>query len=518
MTRLVGNFREWLSANKNNKLILVLCIIFVVKGIFYAAYVTPLTMFTAPDDTGHFSYIQYLASQRRLPIHGQTGFEESTLHAHHMYGRYGEVIDFEIGEESFDTSVTDEINWIVQHPPLYYIAMAVLYSIASFFTRQFSTMILILRIANLAFGVASLIVMHKILNLLKAKDIVRTCILFFFVFSAPMQYFFSTITNDSMLIFMCIFALYYLFKYMDTNRLKHFVIFVIGSALIFGTKYNGFMVMFVYIGFFIYYSLRYNGLKETAKLGLIGVPIGLAIILPDLLFNHFTSGRLLSNEGGVVRGTVTFAGTHDRTFPRFLFRTHYLDFITRHIILKLGWDLHGWIRPDLFVERTFALFSVAITAIHFIKSKNKLIASPVLLIGGIVFVYYRFILPTPEYTVAISMIIACMLMLLCFTIMRAIKSDSLDSKEREIHWLFIAALIATLLVYMYTHFGMYQRRGVIMATHGRYYYIAFFPFAYMLFHQLGELKSKLTKYIPLALLVVLTLIEYRAVSLALQQW
>jgi len=514
---LIVRFKEWLSASKNNKLILALCIIFVVKGIFYAAYITPLTMFTAPDDTGHFSYIQYLASQRRLPIYGQTGFEESTLLAHHMYGDYGEVIDFKIGEESFDTFDTEEINWIVQHPPLYYIAMAVIYSIASFFTRQFSTMILVLRMANLVFGVASLIVMHKILNLLKTKDIVRTCILFFFVFSASMQFFFSTITNDSMLIFMCIFALYYLLKYMDTNRLKHFVIFVIGSALIFGTKYNGFMVMFVYIGFFIYHSLRNNGIKETAKLGLIGVPIGLAIILPDLLFNHFTAGSVISNDGGFVSRTVSLGGTNNRTLSQFLFRTNYLDFITRHIILKLGWD-HDWIRPDLFIERIFALFSVAITAIHFIKSKNKSAACSVLLLGGIVFAYYRFILSAPEYTLAISMIIACMLMLLCFTIMRAVKRDSLDSKEREIHWLFIAALLTTLLVYMYTHFGMFQRRGILRATHGRYYYIAFFPFAYMLFHQLGELKSKFSKYIPLALLVVLALIEYRAITLALQYY
>jgi len=514
---LLTNFKKWFSASKNNKLILALCIVFVVKGIFYAAYVTPLTVQTAPDDTGHLSYIQYLASQRRLPVYRETGFEESTLHAHHMYGRYREVIDFEIGEESFDTFDTKEVNWIVQHPPLYYIAMAVIYSITSFFTRQFSTMILILRIANLAFGVASLIVIHKILNLLKAKDLVRTCVLFLFVFSAPLQYFFSTITNDNMLVFMCIFALYYLLKYMDTNRLKHFVIFVIGSALIFGTKYNGFMVMFVYIGFFIYYSLRNNGVKETAKLGLIGVPIGLAIILPDLLFNYFTSNRLLTNDGGFTSGTVTLGDTYNTTFPHFLFRTHYLDFITRHIILKLGW-VHQWVRPDLFIERAFAMLTAAITAIHFFKTKNKLAAIPVLLIAGIVFVYYRFILTTPEYTMAISMIIACMLMLLCFTIMRAIRLDS--GEEKEIHWLFITILVATLLIYMYTHFGMFQRRGgrAIIATHGRYYYIAFFPFAYMLFHQLGELKTKLAKYIPLAVLVILAAIEYRAIALAIQLW
>ena len=512
---LIVNFKEWFSASKNNKLITILCIIFVVKGIFYAAYVTPLTTFTAPDDTGHISYIQYIASQRRLPIYRLTGFEERTLEAHHRYGSYGEVIDFVIGEESFDTFATEEINWIVQHPPLYYIAMAVIYSIASFFTRQFSTMILILRIANLAFGVASLIVMHKILNLLKAKDILRTCILLFFVFSAPMQYFFSTVTNDNMLVFMCIFALYYLLKYMDTRRLKHFVIFVIGTALIFGTKYNGFMVMFVYIGFFIYYSLRYNGVKETAKFGLIGVPIGLAIILPDLLFNYFTTSGAIPNDGGFVSRTVTFTPTNHRTLTHFLFRTNYLDFITRHIILKLGWD-GTWIRPDLFIERAFAILTGAITAIHLIKSKKLLTTVPILLIGSITFVYFRFFLASIEYTTAISAIMACMLMLLCLTIMRAIRLDS--KEEKEIHWLFITALVVTLLVYMYTHFGMFQRRGNLLATHGRYYYIAFFPFAYMLFHQLGELKTKLAKYIPLVLLVILAAIEYRAIILALQYY
>lgn len=507
--QLVKKIKSKLHIN-NQSLLLIFIVIFVLKGIFYAAFVTPLTMWTSPDDTGHFSYIQYIASQRRLPVHGQTYIERGTLRAHFRYIGYGEVIDFTIDEEVFDTY--PHRNWITQHPPLYYILMAVVYSITSLFTRQFSTMILMLRLANLAFGVASLVYVHKILNELNAKDVVRKCILVFFVFSPALQFFFSTITNDSMLIFVCIFALYYLIKYINSNKMKDFIIFVVGSALIFATKYNGFMVMFTYIGFFIYHSLRYNGFKETVKLSLIGIPIGLAIILPDLLFTYFTVGRLITSDGGLIAG-IGAEPNHHFSFSHFLFRTSYLADITRHIIVWIG--ARTQITADLFIERLFAIIFLSLTAIHFYKSKSKANAGLILLVGGIVFILFRYAIVQAGFTAGVNLIISCMVMLLCFAV---IKTGELDSAKRDIHWLFIATVVVMFSVYAHTHYGMFQYHGVLRALHGRYYYIAFFPFAYLLFYQLGEIKSNMVRFVPLVLTLVLTIIEFHAISMAFAVW
>jgi len=503
---LISKSKEWFAAN-NNKLIFILCAIFIVKGIFYAAFVIPLTMFTTPDDVGHLSYIQYIASQRRLPVHGQAYLEISLIEAQDRYINYGEIIDFTIGEETFGT----RRNWIVQHPPLYYILMAGVYSFSSLFTRQFSTILLVLRLANLAFGVASLIYLHKILSELNAKDVVRKCVLVFFVFSPALQFYFSAITNDSMLIFVCIFALYYLLKYMNTNRLKHFVIFVVGSALIFGTKYNGFMVMFAYVFFFLYYSLRYNGLRETIKLSLIGVPIGLAIILPDILFNYFQAGRAITNDGGLITGAGA-QRAHQITFSHFLFGTHYFSEVTRHIMVLIGWA--SWVTPDILVERLFAIILIAMTGVHFIKCRNKVNASLTLLIGGVTFALFRYATPI-EFSIGVVAVMSCGFMLICFY---AVKATELDGREKDIQVFFIATLLITFGVYMYTHYGLFQMHGWARGLHGRYYYIAFLPFAYLLFNQLGEVRSKAVKLAPVALILVLSIVEFHTISMTLNSW
>ena len=505
----------------NNKSFLCLLItLFMLKGVFYAAYIIPLTMGTSPDDVGHFSYIQYIASQRRLPVHHQATFESSTLNAFNIYWDTGEVIDFVIGDENFDTY--PHRNWIVQHPPLYYILMSVIYGIASFFTRQFSHMILILRLANLVFGVASIVYINRILDILNTKDVVRKCVLLFFVFSAPLQFNFSTITNDGMLIFVCIFALYYLLRYVNSNRLKDFIIFVIGSALIFATKYNGFMVMFTYVGFFLYHSIRYNGFKETVKLSLIGIPIGLAIILPDLLFNYFTMGSLITSDGGLVTGIDAYYA-HHYSFAHFLFRRNYAHNITRHIILLIGWN--NMITADRFISLMFAGLFIFLVLIHCYKCRNKVYVIFVFLIGVATFsilsytakamFIFAIARDAAGFAQLTSFVIACASMLLCFAML---KTKGLDSKERDIHILFIATLVVMVLVYAYTHYGLLQYHGVLRAMNGRYYYIAFFPFVYLLFYQLGEVKSKVIQFVPPAITLFLAIVEFHTISMTLASW
>jgi len=333
------------------------------------------------------------------------------------------------------------------------------------------------------------------------------------VFSAPLQFFFSAISNDSMLIFVCIFALYYLIKYMNTNRLKHFVIFVIGSALIFATKYNGFMVMLTYVAFFLYYSLRHNEIKETIKLSLIGVPIGLCIILPDLLFNYFAIGRVFANDGGVISHIGTDI-RHDYPFYHFLFRTNYITYVTRHIIFLIGaWDVA--VSAGFFEERIFGMLFLLLSMIHFFKCKNRIHACLILLAGTVGFVFIRYIIAIAGLTTGVGIIVTCMFFILCFSVL---KSGCLEGKQREIQWLFIATLVIMVAVYVNTHYGIFRQHRVLRALHGRYYYIAFFPFAYLVFNQLGEVKSKAIRFAPAALMLVLVFVELHAITRTVGVW
>jgi len=106
-------------------------------------------------------------------------------------------------------------------------------------------------------------------------------------------------------------------------------------------------------------------------------------------------------------------------------------------------------------------------------------------------------------------------MFLLFTVF---KTRELNSKKREVHWLFISAIIITFIVYIYPHFNMFQNQGIIRATHGRYYYIVFLPFAYLLLYELGNLKSKFSTLVPMIMALALGTIEFHAIYLTIGNW
>jgi len=54
--------------------------------------------------------------------------------------------------------------------------------------------------------------------------------------------------------------------------------------------------------------------------------------------------------------------------------------------------------------------------------------------------------------------------------------------------------------------------------HGRYYYIAVFPFLYLIFNILEEFKFKYTKYLPILMTSVLMSIEVQTIVRCLERW
>lgn len=217
--------------------------IFFIKGIFYSAYVTPITLGVAPDDVGHFSYIQYIYSERRLPVLYETKLENTSLDIFSTYIQKRNVITKDIVIENENFNDKNDDNWIVQHPPLYYLIMTPIYAICKLFNNSVAVLILALRIATLFFGVATLFIISKILDILKSKYVVRYCIYTTFVFSAPLQFYFTNITNDSLLIFLCTLALYFLLKYTTTKSTKNYYFFVACCGFVVITKYTGALVL-----------------------------------------------------------------------------------------------------------------------------------------------------------------------------------------------------------------------------------------------------------------------------------
>lgn len=466
---------------KKNIVLFLFMSIFLIKGIFYAVYITPPVVGTAPDDTGHLSYIQYIASERRLPILNETPLESVTLKCHQYYNDRSSsgYENFLVTKEEFDKR--SDGNWIAQHPPLYYLIMTPVYLITKLFTNQLSIIIIVLRIITITFGLLFICTISKIMDLLQSKKIVQYCILSSIVFSMPIQYYFSNITNDSLLIYLCALSLYFLLKYRIKKQEKSYFHFVICCALICITKYTGALVIITYIAYFLWFSLKENRIKKTLKLSLQGIFLGGMIVFPVFMRNFILYGNPLA----VAQvGNDTF----NMSFTQFIIDKNYLDILYQACVTFVG--MRDFIVADKQIKWVFAFILASLAFLCIIKVKNKyvrLFTFYSCYISAYVFLYHLNV----EFNTMISLFSILIIGLYM------IASNIIDLKKKEINLFFFLVVLVVFLIFMFMHYNIALNNGFARAVHGRYYYIAIFPFLYLIFNILEEYKFKYTKYLPI---------------------
>ena len=487
---------------KKNIVLFLFMSIFLIKGIFYAVYITPPVVGTAPDDTGHLSYIQYIASEKKLPVLYKTSLEKVTFDLWNSYmpNKSIDVDRFIITGEKFDEKYDD--NWIAQHPPLYYLWMTPIYLIAKLITNKLYILIIILRLATIPFGIASIFVMSKVMDILKTKSIVRYCILISFVFSAPMQFYFSNVTNDSLLIFLCILSLYYLLKYTTGKDTKHFYLFVVCCALTVMTKYTGALVLIGYILYFLFKSIREDGIKKTARLCVQGGIIGGIIVAPVFLRNYILYGNPVKTFNN---NTLLY----EITFFQFIKDKGYFNELYSHLVTLIGCKY--LITSTNLTKSLNAIILSGLSCFCLYKDNRKGRALFILFTGEIsIFVLHHIL------NLELSVSVALISFLIISYYMLTLKELTLFKKE--INGLFIFTIITMFLIYMSQHYKICLHRGRTGAMHGRYYYIAVFPFLYLIFNILEEFKFKYTKYLPILMTSVLMSIEVQTIVRCLERW
>ena len=490
------------NKKQSNIILFIFMAIFLAKGIFYAAYITPPSAGTAPDDIGHISYIQYVASEKKLPILFETSFENITTESHKSYYNF-ETINYKkfiVEDEQFDEK--NGVNWIAQHPPLYYLLMSPIYLIAKLLTNKLYILIIILRLATIPFGIASIFVMSKIMDILKTKNIVRYCIFTSFVFSAPMQFYFSNITNDSLLIFICILTLYFLLKYTTEKHIKHFYLFVVCCALTVMTKYTGALVLIGYILYFLFKSIREDGIKKTARLCVQGGIIGGIIVAPVFLRNYILYGNPVKTFNN---NTLLY----EITFFQFIKDKGYFNELYSHLVTLIGWKY--LITSTNLTKSLNAIILSGLSCFCLYKDNRKGRALFILFTGEIsIFVLHHIL------NLELSVSVALISFLIISYYMLTLKELTLFKKE--INGLFIFTIITMFLIFMSHHYKVCLHRGHTGGMHGRYYYIAVFPFLYLIFNILEEFKFKYTKYLPILMTSVLMSIEVQTIVRCLERW
>lgn len=477
-----------------NKIIKLFMIIFLFKGLIYAIYITPAHLYSSPDDVGHISYIQYIASNKQFPLFG-AGLE-ANMFVNYNLSFYDNIKTNIINSKSYFFNQKYR-NWIGQHPPLHYAIMAGVYFISNKITDNFYDNVYILRIVAIIYGILLIYVLGVILRDLKVHMIAQICILSIVTFSPAIQYYFSTIGNDSLTILLATVVWMLYIKYIKIYKIKYFMLYVIFFGLLIMTKYTGVFAVIATIPMVIYYTIKKFGYKKSIKLLSIGFIIGVFIIGPYFIRNYIELGNLIVKN-------ATFQNNSNKSISDFIITYQYFNVIVKHIILLIGHN-------PLITTDKIVYLCVMLILFLFVMYNNKNILLQksniaILLIGllGCAII---------EANIYVSYIITVFILLLFLYI-----TDIIKNKNVEIGIPISLSILIEFIVFFYTHYIIFLTRGKLGAMHGRYIYPIIFPALYIIGYGIIRAKEENVKYLPLMILPILIYIEIHTIGMTSVWW
>jgi len=183
-----------------------------VKQFFWSL---TLPLGTGPDEFGHLSYLQFLLEHHTLPIFGQaTLYDFSNLQA---------IIPL------------PTVNWIAQHPPLYYLFLTPFYALSSAINPFLA--IYLIRIISTALALTTLYGAYKAIRLLNPAPLFAETSVAFIAFLPMFSYLTATVNNDNLLIALATWLTYFLIKELQNSSPKNISIIGILFALCLLTKF-----------------------------------------------------------------------------------------------------------------------------------------------------------------------------------------------------------------------------------------------------------------------------------------
>ncbi|MCX7107422.1 MAG: hypothetical protein NTV66_07570 [Methylococcales bacterium] len=181
--------------------ILLISLLFAVKAIYLSFWVTPL--WDIPDEIGHFAYVQDLAESRGLPLLGKAKINLEIMH--HLKN---------------DQSLSSPVNWIAQHPPIYYLIAAIPLKIGSWMTNDPEILFRLPRIISALSGALLLLVLFRTF-LLVGLDVARATGISATVGFIPMVTHLSSGTSHDVSLFLfCALATYFFARYLIFRNLR----------------------------------------------------------------------------------------------------------------------------------------------------------------------------------------------------------------------------------------------------------------------------------------------------------
>jgi hypothetical protein len=170
----------------------LIIIVFIVKE---AAWLCVIQPFRGIDEIAHYRYVQTLFNEQRLPTLGQTLFREGIKAGGMTPGQADDTITI---AGPLQSKSGYQINYIAQHPPLYYIALLPVYAILQH--QNNITIMIAMRIVSVLMMAVSLYFIFKtIKKLLPENRILPEAVTVAIAFLPTFSYVSGLINNDNLL-------------------------------------------------------------------------------------------------------------------------------------------------------------------------------------------------------------------------------------------------------------------------------------------------------------------------------
>jgi len=346
---------------KEHKILWLLLLAFLLKEVFYL-FVIPV--WQGPDEPGHIDYLEKIVLERRLPNLEGSYFSKKIYNSLAVFDFFDinqggmvhessrETLDA-IGSETMEAAKKE--NWIVQHPPFYYLLLTPFYLISS--PLGFFGQVYFLRFLSVLMGIGTLFFAYEIARLLVPQNIFFSLgVPIFIGFFPQFSFMVATINNDNLILLLAAALFFTMVRnFSEPISLKHALITGVLLGLGSLTKYT-FLPMFVIV--FLYELLRLCVVKPNLKdwliSGLLQIAVVLAICGWWYLRNYNLYGDVFASYNSVRGGGTKVRG--DLTLGEFLF-----DMGFPKVYFERFWSVHTWriLVPSKLTYVTAAISSVA---------------------------------------------------------------------------------------------------------------------------------------------------------------
>jgi 4-amino-4-deoxy-L-arabinose transferase-like glycosyltransferase len=424
---------------------------FFLKFALYGLFVTPL--WDVPDEPGHYSYVENIAAGN-LPLLGTT------------------TMDVDVTKSWVGPKATPDLNWIAQHPPLYYAAAAPILLAAKACGLGFEAQVRSVRLTSALFGAFSILgILFLLLEFTREIRLALAGAIFFGC--TPMFLHLSTgVSHDTLVACLAIWAIFWCIRWSRSDRFGDAILcsLFVGLGLI--TKFTG-LGLALPLFFCMIYRLWSNERSETIQFLKRSATLWLIMFLPlciwmarnVLLLDHFlpVTAIATAEQPKVAIGFFQYMSSQP------FWQSTLISYIG-----LIGWNGRGnsqldWIQvtgPSAKYFLTAILFCISLALFNALLGYRKHLSLGIALIAA--FLVTIFIAVTMyEMAQARAVCIATFLTLLVTLIVNLPGA----MKNNPTSWLLVTASLCTLFFcFIYYEHLWANYNGVMRATHGRYFY------------------------------------------------